>query len=247
MKETLRALLKLAEIDGQIFQIQEEKLGIPTFIKEAQNEISSLKKEADDRQKELEGLSQKRKDAHDFINEKNEWSDKRETTINELKTHREYQAAQKEISLAKKEIKDKQTEIDQISPRIDELIKQISELKEKSEPRTEELKQQILQKNEKYEMADAHIKESQAKRKEIIAEIKDNNCLRHYENVRKKIFPAISKLIDNNCGECGQRVMPQAINLLKVGTEMQLCRGCKRILYIEELIAWSGKLLCNKR
>jgi len=236
VKETLLTLLKLAEIDSKIFQILEDKETIPDIINDAQEEITSLKTESTEFQTELDELTAQKKEYDEFIVEKTEWAAQRETNINELKTHKEFQAAQREITLARKEIKDKTEALTTISTRMEELNSLLETAKEKSLPRIEELEALIAEKNDKLTMADSAINDENNNRTEILSQLTDKGTLRHYDSIRKKVAPAMSKLEGINCNECGQKVMPQIINLLKIGKTMQLCRGCKRILYIEETL-----------
>ena len=88
----------------------------------------------------------------------------------------------------------------------------------------------------KSHIKDKELEKNTALRTELASNITDKTCLKHYEHIFRRAVPAISRLEGNICTECGTKVLPQSINMLKVGQQMQYCSRCKRILYIESLV-----------
>jgi uncharacterized protein len=237
VKETIITLLKLSEIDKEIHQKNEDQTDIPDENQNLTAEISETENQINSKKVALNDLEVLKKELTNSIQLKTEWITTRDVTINDLKTQKEYQAAQKEISAAKKEIKEKENQLEIIGPQIDTLSTESLTLMEKGEPRIEELKSQIHENNKIISGLDSELVVLTSNRTELVNAIEDKKYLKHYDHILRKAVPAISLLENGICTECGTRVLPQTINLLKVGQSMQYCSRCKRILYLQEMLA----------
>jgi len=236
VNETLKSLLKLSEVDKIIHHLSCQQEELPQINLELKTKIATLQNELNTKKIELSDLSALRKELLEAVQTKTEWMQSREERINELKTQKEYQAAQKEISLAKKGIKEKDAQLGEVGPKIDRLTNELLTLTEKSEPLIAQHTSDIQSNNEKLGSLDKELEKNTALRTELASNITDKTCLKHYEHIFRRAVPAISRLEGNICTECGTKVLPQSINMLKVGQQMQYCSRCKRILYIESLV-----------
>lgn len=236
MKNTLLTLIKLTEIDKKIDQIQHDRETTPQLIQELKTEITQLLLEITTLENEISTLSQTKNDGGDFIREKKEWIDKREQILKSLQTNKEYQAALKEIATAKKQISDKEAQAQDFTPKIEELSAKLAALQESNQTKISDLQIQIGQKEECLQKIDDVLQEETNKRKAILVEIQNDNTIKHYEYVRKKVTPAMAKAENGVCSECGSRIPPQILNLLHKSQSMQYCYRCKRIIYLEELL-----------
>lgn len=234
MKETIQSLLKLAQIDNKLDHFIREQEDIPESVRAISIEIVSLQNEADAKQKEFHDLENQKKEIQSFLQEKKQWIIDREARINELTTTKEYQAALKEVSLGKKEIKDKETILEALLPKLGAYSTEGVTTVEKLNAKIVELKNSIQQSKECFETLQTSIAEEKLARKQAVQEVTNKQALHHYEQIRRRVSPAISKAEDRICVECGTRILPQVYNLLTVGQSIQSCNGCKRILYIPD-------------
>ncbi|MBU0505400.1 MAG: hypothetical protein ABII18_04000 [bacterium] len=236
MKETIITLLKLSDIDKQIHQKRDDQTEIPDENQVLTAEIINIENQISTKKVELNDLEILKKELTNSIQLKTEWITTRDESINDLRTQKEYQAAQKEISAAKKEIKEKENQLAIIGPKIDTLSTESLTLMEKGEPRVAELRSKIQENNKIVSGVDTELDVLNNARNELVSHIEEKKYLKHYNHILRKAIPAISLLENGICTECGTRVLPQTINLLKVGQSMQYCTRCKRILYLHEML-----------
>lgn len=225
------------EVDNELDRLIQDKQEIPRTVQQIQNDIQTLKQEIDTTQNKLAKAQQNQNEIKEFIREKNEWIARREATINEIKTNKEYQAALKEIATAKKAIKEKEEGLKSLEPRLKELTESAETTRQKNEPKIQELKNTIAAYKERFDKIDAGVSEHKEKRNQVIKEIKKPAALRHYEQVHKRVSPALASIEHGACGECGTRILPQVLNLVRICETLQYCSRCKRILYLEEVLS----------
>ncbi|RMG41910.1 MAG: hypothetical protein D6719_07635 [Candidatus Dadabacteria bacterium] len=108
-------------------------------------------------------------------------------------------------------------------------------VKEKLAEKTEELEKREIEIKEIFstleERQATHLKE----REKIVEKI-DKKQLEQYERVRER-FPAdavVPLAAGDNCSGCFMHLGPQALVQIARGEEIVRCRGCGRILYIDE-------------
>lgn len=236
MKTTLITLLKLAEIDSKIDQLIEKQREIPQSILQLETEIAALNHQNTSKSAEVKNLESNKTNIQSFLQEKKTWVEEREGKSKELKTNKEYQASLKEVSFAKKEIFDRENELNVILQKYEAAQKAAQEISEQMGPRLEVISTQITEFKSQLERLEALIDSERQNRGVVLSEVSEE-ILHHYEHIMRRTFPAISKIEKGVCTECGTRVAPQLLNQIHVAKEVQYCSRCRRILYLEELLA----------
>ncbi len=234
MKQTLQALLRLAEVDNKIDLITKEQREIPSLVKEISTEIIALQQDIKDKEQRLQELQTNQKTINEFIAEKTTWAADREQRMNELKTNKEYQATLREISNARRDIKTNTEALQALLPQLEEATKEYETAAQMNTPRLEELKAKITEYKKRFDGAKEVIATEKKVREQFAKDVTEKRILSHYENIHKRVSPVMAKAHDGVCCECGTRILPQVFNLLTVGNTVQTCYGCKRILYVEE-------------
>lgn len=228
-------LVALSEIDNEIFALEQEESGIPKNIQEFNNRTAELTLQTQELKIKLQDLEKQKNEDESFILEKKEWLNKREDQIKEIKTTKEFSAAQKETSTVKKEIADREILFLQHITGMESSQKEIQDLESKNAPRIEEIQNKIEDTQKKLAEIGPQISEKQKMRNGIAIEIKKED-LEIYEQIRKKVQPVLSKAEDCICTECGNRIQPQLFNQLYALQTLLTCKRCKRILYLEEIL-----------
>ncbi|MCP5465025.1 MAG: hypothetical protein H7A33_08385 [Deltaproteobacteria bacterium] len=236
MKDSLKTLLKCAEIERKIQELSDETQEIPQITKSLAGDLSALSSDLENKKQELLNLTSRLSELQDLLTEKRSWIEEREQNISTLKTHKEFQGAQKEISLARKAIKDAEEEIAKLSPSKEALESGVKEQEESTLPKIEEIKNDIAEKKAHFEKIDQLIAEERRKLDELSKEISDKKMARHFNTIRQRTSPAISLIENGHCMECGTKVLPQTLNQLHRGEAMQICNRCKRIIYFDHMI-----------
>jgi predicted nucleic acid-binding Zn-ribbon protein len=228
-------LLKLAEIDTSIEELNETLAHIPDAVKALERQIQTIQTDMTSLESKRAGLEAQKKQAEDLITEKKSWIENRDNQVKDIKTNKEYHAALKEVSLAKKEVADNETKITTLIDQIAEAAKQIEDIKTANATQIEDVKKQIAEHDVKLAVVNPQIEEKRKSRGGVVVEI-EQKWLTAYEQVRSRVTPAISKAENFVCTECGTKILPQLYNHLFTAAEIFTCPRCKRILYVEEFL-----------
>ncbi|MBI5251850.1 MAG: hypothetical protein HY912_20350 [Desulfomonile tiedjei] len=232
MKEQLRLLERLQEIDNQIDHHEQEMSRLPLEIQEIARSLVVLRREISDSRERI-GTAEKEygRKEQDLASEQ-EKIKKSERRLLNIKNQKEYNALSREVKLGKKvagEIEDSilayMTEI--------ETLKKILERKEKE---YEESEQDLLAKKGQSEAISEEAKKAlvflSAEKEEITASL-DRDFLKKYQTVKKFRGTALAELQSGSCTGCHISIPPQLhIRLLKQ-EEMITCPNCHRILYVK--------------
>lgn len=233
LKTQITSLVRLQELDSEIYSLQYEKESKPQEIKALEAFFEEKKKHLAELEKNLLDLQKQRKDKELELATKEEGSKKLQAQLYSLKTNKEYQAMLHQIQDAKADtsvIEDKvlqlfdqadrvKIETEREKARLKEEEKTFSEQKKRVEDRVKEIDDRLAQLD--------------SQRKQAMPEI-DPKVLSQYERILKsRDGLAIVTVKDNSCQGCNMFVPPQVINLIKMYERIITCEICNRILFIE--------------
>jgi predicted nucleic acid-binding Zn-ribbon protein len=234
IKEEIQKLIKLQEIDAQLYNFNKEKNEKPKILETLQNEFENKKQILKTYEENSKSLLLKRKEKEGDLAAKEENIKQLQTKLYSLKTNKEYSAMMSEIngvkmnkSLIEEDILKIFEEQDQLEA---ELKKQQSLIKEE-EKKFEEEKQTILNRIKEIE---GYLKDLESKR--AVAEKQlDSKVLSQYQRIiNGKESLALVKVENNACQGCFMNVPPQVINEIKMYDRLIICEMCARILYIAD-------------
>ncbi|MCM8791884.1 MAG: C4-type zinc ribbon domain-containing protein [Candidatus Omnitrophica bacterium] len=238
LKEQIRRLIELQNVDSQIFALREEKESKPAEIEALNNAFEEKKKQLTQTEREIQNLLKEKKDKELELTSKEEQIKKLQIQLYQLKTNKEYTAMLKEIEIAKADISLQEDKILEIIDKID--IKQ-KELQQEKENLAEEEKNFNREKN-KIEIRIKEIEERLAtleiKRKDIVADIQPQILMQYERILKNRDGLAIVKVNNNSCEGCNMTLPPQMVNLIKMYERIISCEICQRMLYIEEDIKY---------
>ncbi len=234
IKEQLRNLIQLQDLDGKIYALSKRKEQFPL-------EVARLQKSFEDKKITLNGLEDfskslavKRKEREGDLASKEENIKKLNTQLSGLKTNKEYHAMQGQIAGLKAD-----------NSLIEEDILKIMEDQDKGKVEIAAEKSRLSEEEKKFleekKKAEAGIKEVEAaindltaKRAHILPLI-DKHILSAYERILKgKEGLALVKVKDYSCQGCFMAVTSQVVNEIKMFEKIVICESCARMLYIEE-------------
>lgn len=234
LKTQITSLVRLQELDSEIYSLQYEKESKPQEIKTLEAFFEEKKKHLVELEKNLLDLQKQRKDKELELATKEEGSKKLQAQLYSLKTNKEYHAMLQQIQDAKADasvIEDKilqlydqadrvKIETEREKARLKEEEKTFSEQKKRAEDRVKEIDDRLAQLD--------------SQRKQAMPEI-DPKVLSQYERILKsRDGLAIVTVKDNSCQGCNMFVPPQVINLIKMYERIITCEICNRIIFIGE-------------
>jgi len=234
LKTQITGLIKLQELDSEIYALNNKKIAKPQEIKVLEASFESKKQGLAELEKKSLELQKQRKERELELAVNVEAVKKLQGQLYSLKTNKEFQTMQQQIadtkadgSVIEEKILISFEESDKIKAQVEnenlklkEEDKIFSEQKKKVEISIKEIEERLSQLD--------------AQRKQIIPEI-DQKMLLEYERIlHSRGGLAIVTVKDNSCGGCHMLVPPQVINLIKMYEHIITCEMCNRILYINE-------------
>jgi predicted nucleic acid-binding Zn-ribbon protein len=235
VREQLRALVKLAEIDDSAADIDKELRELPASITEMKADLERLDALLEAERTELKEAQQLQDDYAEQIAANNENLSKAKAKGAKARNAREVEMAEREMDSIRRTIKDREEEQIKLQEAIDQKEKSLSERQGK----LDEFRK--LYEEEKAN-ADTRITELTAEREKVTAgrdefanEI-DKSTLRRYERVRGKYGSAVAEVIDGTCQGCRMQVQPQVYIELQRSEKLFECQQCHRFIYVREAI-----------
>ena len=234
IKEEVRKLVQLQDVDAKIFAFTKEKAQGPRMIEALQNEFEAKKLQL----KILEDTKQKKlldqKDKEGDLASKEEAIKKSQSQLGQLKTNKEYQTKLSEIEGYKADKSIIEEVVLKLMDEIDNFKKDIETEKRNMEAEEKKFKEKKNALNLRIKEIEGLLADLMGKRK-MLADSIDKTILKQYEYILNgKDGLALVKIQENSCFGCYMKVPPQVINEIKMYDKLITCGMCARILYLED-------------
>lgn len=230
MRDQIEALEELQQIDSELRQIESDLRKYPNEISEYESELQLSKDTINDKKAQLEEVEEAKKQLEQKLEHNEETVKKAEKRLFEIKTHKEYEALQKEIAETKKSNMDIEEELLLKMDQIEKLEAEIKEEESTLESKESEYREKI---NEYHKIIDdlkaKH--EPKKKEKEQAASKISNNILSVYQKIRNKNGSALAEVTNEICTGCNMNIPPQLYNEVLTQNKLIQCPNCKKILY----------------
>jgi predicted nucleic acid-binding Zn-ribbon protein len=235
VRDQLKALVKLAEIDSLAKDIDDRLKGIPLELEERKNGVKRLE-DLVARQKagiaEAERLfTQQESD----IAARNDQLGKSRSKSAKARTMREAEAAERELETVRRTIKDGEAERDRLKERIEKTRAGLAEPEKALAEQKTEL--ELAEAAAATKLSELRIEREKTLvgRAEVAAKI-DKQHLRVYDRLRTKLSPAVAEAVNETCTACRIAIAPNRFLQLGKGTDIMTCMHCMRILYVKSAI-----------
>jgi len=234
LRAQLSSLIKLQEIDTEIYRLSFEKSSKPVEVKALEDSFESKKAYMAELEKKSLDFAKQKKDKELELGSKEESTLKLQGQLYSLKTNKEYQTMLQQIQ-------DSKADSSIIEDRILEILEEMDKLKVRVDEERLKIKDEerlFLSEKNKVEIRIKEIEERlsqlEAQRKLAVVNI-EPKILSQYERIlASRDGLAIVTVKGNSCGGCNMFVPPQVINLIKMYERIITCETCNRMLYINE-------------
>lgn len=234
LKSQIINLVKLQELDSEIYALGNERAAKPQEIKQLETAFELKKQDLLALEKKSLDLQKQRKEKELELATNAEGVKKLSSQLFSLKTNKEFQTMQQQIADIKADGAVIEEKILISFEESDKLKAQIDAENFKLKDEEKIFLQQKKAVDLRSEEIGGRLSQLDAQRKQIIPGI-DPKMLQEYERIlHSRGGLAIVKAKDNSCGGCHMLVPPQVINLIKMYEHIITCETCNRILYIQE-------------
>jgi predicted nucleic acid-binding Zn-ribbon protein len=235
VKEEVTLMISLQELDTEIISLKREKTEIPVRIDELDSELSRLM-EALAHEQERAGILEKEKRAKESgLKDEEERLAVSEKKLSEVKTNKEYQAAQKEIEEHRIQNSLLEEQILVVMDQIDALKTDIVQKQEDLDRSAGVIKNDI----EKYTARNLVIADLVARKEDERAKLVKGLSpvyLTTYERLLRTFRneAVLVKVKKGVCNGCFMNLPPQFFNELLRDRDIKTCPNCARLIYLEE-------------
>jgi predicted nucleic acid-binding Zn-ribbon protein len=228
--EQIRALEKLAQIDAELKELQEQLAQERSTLDGLKSGIAKLdEKLALDRG----GLAAMDKSRGELIQDVRNMTQQLEHSREKLsrsRTERESNAAQRELEELRKLVRDREEEIGKLTADADGVRQQIEATEADHRKLAEELGAREGDISSRLGEVDGKAQAKQAERDQA-AKALPPQLYRRYEMIRSKRGTAIAQTSDGTCKACNMSLPPQLFHRLRREPILEQCPSCNRIIY----------------
>ncbi len=234
MREQIKLLAQLQEVDKKIQKLEKDIATVPGEIIALRESISRGEKALEDILKKLEEAEKERRHKERGLSTKEESLNKYQSQLYEVKTNKEYSALMVEIDSLKQENSEWENEILALMEQGDELRGLAEQKKEGLSREKEKLAQEEEKKVKRVFVLGQELRKRQEEREGQVGKIEEA-LLARYEKIKEgRGGLALVPVKADACQGCFTRLPPQVINEIMQARRVIICERCSRILYISD-------------
>ncbi|MCP4649372.1 MAG: hypothetical protein GY853_04725 [PVC group bacterium] len=229
----LDKLIRLQEIDSQIFKLKSELESDPQKIAALESDFQSASESLTHLEGELKQFQLKRKEKELDLDSKEQNIAKQKTQLFQVKSNKEYNALQLEINKVKAD-----------NSLLEEEIIGILEQVEKAQQAVAKEKENVAVKDQEFKNQKKEIEIAMTELKQQIDGLKVKRDIIQKEGITPEVLELYTRIIAHTgelavvpvvtdvCQGCFRTVRVQIVNELHLG-KLVTCENCARILYVE--------------
>ena len=230
MEQHIESLQKLQRVDLRIRELTEGLERYPNEIDDLKKDLLEKEESINLRETALSELKAQRDGLESSLRSNQESIKRSEERLFAIKTHKEYEALQKEITDTRKENLEIEDRTISVMAEIEETEAALAEEKENHANLKEQYAGQIAEKEKIIEELEISRKPAEKEKSEILSTI-DPKILPLYERIFKRNGMALALAENEKCTSCNINIPPQLYNEILKQAELVQCPNCKKILY----------------
>jgi predicted nucleic acid-binding Zn-ribbon protein len=240
MRNQILVLDELQRIDMELSQLEKNLKEYPQKILDYEKELEASKQILTDSNNKKTEILKSKSSIEQEVAHNEEIIKKAEQKLFEIKTHKEYEALQKEITETKRKNSELEETLLEEMEKLDSIEALITQEQEKFTSKESEYGEQIAIIKEKIEELSSLYKPKKEKKDKIISNL-DMELLPIYERIRKRNGRVLALTKNEVCMGCNMNIPPQLFNEVLTLSRIIQCPNCQKILYCEEELTSEAK------
>ncbi len=236
MKSQLLLLEELQRHDARLQEQDNTLKSLPEKLQVKKNELGKLEAIVARERQALTETEKFRRDLEMQLKADEGSVARSKSKLSQVKTSKDYMAAQREMESTRKVIGEREEEILKLIEGIEAKKKAIAQM----EKDTAELRGLVAEEEKAVEARIAEVHAStageRAERDAVAAKVRPD-ILKKYGTIRMRRGLAVVPVNKGVCQGCHMSIPPQLFNLLQRGTSIETCPQCNRIVYWSEIMA----------
>lgn len=231
LREKLKALEELQQIDLETNEVRAELEGIAPKREELDGKVQEARKAYDDERARLDGNERERRSIESLLGLERDKVKKWEGRLSEIRTPREYAALSREIDIAKKSNDTQSEQLKTLTAQAADVQKALEERAEWLAEQEEAAQGGLKQLEERRAAVEAKLQQLEARRSQAAGTV-DPGLLAKYENIRRRrAGVAVAPVAGISCSGCDRTLPPQLVIVLQRADSIETCPNCHRIIY----------------
>jgi len=235
LKNQLQLLEELQRHDARLQEHETALKSLPEKLQAIKNDLAKFEALLTKERASLAETEKFRRDLEGQLKVDEGNITRAKAKLTQVKTSKDYMAAQREIEATRKMVGDREEEVLRLIEAIDATKKTIAG----HEADVAELRTHIASEESVVEgkLAEVRTKaaEERVTRDALAAQVKPE-FLKKYSSIRLRRGLAVVPVVRGVCQGCHMSIPPQLYNLLQRGTSIETCPQCARIIYWSELM-----------
>lgn len=235
MKEEVALMMHLQELDTEIVSLKREKIEIPARIAELSSEISRLTEALAREQERFLNLEKEKRSNETGLKEEEERLVNSERKLSEVKTNKEYQAAQKEIEDHRIQNSLIEEQILLVMDQLDGLKTEIAQKEQELADKSKVINDDIKRLSARALTIEDQVVQKEKARKNLTKDLSPP-YLSTYERLSRTFHsePVLVRVRKGVCTGCYMNLPAQFFNELLRDRDIKTCPNCARLIYLEE-------------
>lgn len=231
IQEQIGHLIKLQEIDAEIYKLNELKASKPSEKEVLERGFAQQQETLKVKEEELKSIQLKRKERELDLETKEKEIKKYQTQLLQIKTNKEYMSLQKQIAGLKADNACLEDEILELMEKVDKVKSETAKEREQLADEEQKLKQEIERIDQEIKQIEEKVSSLEKQRAQVCTNV-EKGLLARYERILKaKAGLALVAIVGESCGGCNRVLPPQVINETRMKDKMVICEFCARLLY----------------
>lgn len=236
LREKLKALEELQQIDLETNEVQAELEGIGPRRADVEEKVLEARRSYDEEKGRLEANERERRGLETLLGMERDKVKKWEGRLGEIRTPREYAALSREIDIARKTNDTQSEQLKALTGQAVEIQKALEERAEWLAEQEEATQGGLAELDARRAAVAEKLQQLEARRGEAARAV-EPSLLSRYENIRRRrAGVALAPVVGMTCRGCNRNVPPQLAITLQRADSIETCPNCHRIIYAAEAL-----------
>jgi uncharacterized protein len=228
--DQIRALEKLAQIDAELRELQDQLALERSTLDGLKSGIAKLDEKLASDRGALGGMEKTRGELVQDVRNMTQQLDHSRDKLGRSRTEREANAAQRELEELRKLVRDREEEIGKLTADADASRQQIESTEVEHKKLADDLGARHGDISSRLGEVEVLAQRKQAER-DAAAKVLPVTLYRRYDTIRSKRGTAIAQTSDGTCKACHMSLPPQLFHRLRREPLLEQCPSCHRLIY----------------
>jgi predicted nucleic acid-binding Zn-ribbon protein len=235
LKEQLRLLEELQRYDARIQEHESALKSLPEKLQTLKNDLTRVEGMLAKERQALADTEKFRRDLEGQLKTDESNIAKTKAKLSQVKTGKDYMAAQREMEATRKLVGEREEEILRLIEAIEASKKSIATHEKDVAELREHVAREEAATGTKLDELRGKIGGEKTQRDVIAAKVRAD-VLKKYSAIRIRRGLAVVPVVSGTCQGCHMAIPPQLFNILQRAQTVETCPTCNRIIYWDELM-----------